>query len=69
MTRPNPSDLRHWRQDNITRWVMSRVEEKFKPLPASQLAKDWSDHNLRVGQQQVIELINKLCDEIPNPQS
>lgn len=61
-TKPDSSQLMHWRRDHVTAWIIMKLYEKFRPLKASELAKTWEDHHLRVGEQRVLETIEKLCN-------
>lgn len=60
--KPDSSQLSHWRHDHVTQWVMQRLIEQFRPLKACELARSWDDHNLRVGQQQVLDAIERLTN-------
>lgn len=63
--KPSVAALHHWREDQVTKYVMNYLEERFRALKPHQSPQNWDDSNIRVGQQQVIYAINKLCDGDP----
>lgn len=61
-SKPDRSQIEHWRRDHVTAWVIAKLSEQFRTLRPGQLAKDWPDYNLRTGQQQVLDAIDRLCN-------
>lgn len=59
---PDKSTRLHWLQDRTTQWILQQLNEQFRALPPSQVAKSWEDAHRLAGQQQVLEAIIKLCD-------
>lgn len=61
--RPSRAALHHWRQDQITAWVMGKLLAQFRPLKPWELARSWEEQHKLAGNQEVLRAIDRLCDE------
>lgn len=62
ISKPSKSDLFHWRNDKVTKWVMDQLLEQFQAWPVDLPPKDLLEMCTKAGQQQVLKRIDKLCD-------
>lgn len=62
---PDRSQLEHWRDDPVTRWIMDKVGAQFRPWPRSRLVKpeELAQFNQTSGSQQILEAIEKLVGD------
>lgn len=64
ITKPDSSQLEHWRRQPETMWIMQNLKQQFRALKPHQSAPSWEQHHRLVGNQEVIHSIEKLSGAI-----